>query len=471
MCSECESVWYCGPEHQADDWTAGHRAECRPLFKIEYSKVLSRYMVAIREIKAGQAVLRENAMILGPKMNSVPVCLGCHAALEPQAESEDYYRCRKCTWPLCSSKCEKSPRHSKECHLMASKKYNSSIKYDGVVKPDASYCVVTPLRCLLLEKSKYDELLTLESHVKIRSATDLYRVLKANLVPFIKDFLGLPYDEETILKVAGVLDTNCFAVRSFSSATIRGLYMRAAMLAHDCKPNTKHYFTEDMELVVLATVDIKKGTPITATYTQSLWGTEVRREHLLGAKCFQCSCQRCADPTELGTYLGALRCPKCKDGKVTSLKPLDTDSQWKCECGFKLTAEQVCRHHVDLQDQVKKLDKSKIETMEEFLQQQSKNPVVHDRIYEIVQVKHALLQLYAKKITELSPKQLQRYGNLLKELLDLANILEPGLTRLRGELLYDLHALRFLEVREKLTSGTIDKAKAQVFLKYYSSDM
>lgn len=43
-------------------------------------------------------------------------------------------------------------------------------------------------------------------------------------------------------------------------------------------------------------------------YTHMLWTTQARKEHLLNTKYFSCQCPRCADPTELGTHISALRC-------------------------------------------------------------------------------------------------------------------------------------------------------------------
>jgi hypothetical protein len=43
-------------------------------------------------------------------------------------------------------------------------------------------------------------------------------------------------------------------------------------------------------------------------YTHALWGTQARREHLAATKYFTCRCERCVDPTELGTYISGIRC-------------------------------------------------------------------------------------------------------------------------------------------------------------------
>lgn len=78
-----------------------------------------------------------------------------------------------------------------------------------------------------------------------------------------------------------------------------------------------------------------------------LQNTLKRREHLLENKFFECHCKRCSDPTELGTYSGALICPKCKTGLVLCDNPLDAESSWSCNnqqgnCpGYSITARSM----------------------------------------------------------------------------------------------------------------------------------
>ena len=73
---------------------------------------------------------------------------------------------------------------------------------------------------------------------------------------------------------------------------------------------------------------LAKGSKITATYTQPLWKTLNRREHLKMSKCFWCRCQRCRDPTEFGTGLSTLICNEC-GGKMLPMDPLDSETCWK----------------------------------------------------------------------------------------------------------------------------------------------
>ncbi len=147
---------------------------------------------------------------------------------------------------------------------------------------------------------------------------------------FMHHYLRLltKYSDLEILEACGKLDTNCFEVRQ-GGLNLRAMYRTACLMSHDCTPNTKHTFrSEDYAISLYATVPIAKGSVISATYTQTLWSTINRREHLWTSKCFWCDCARCADPTELGADSSAIRCTDCQ-GLVRSAAPLDDKSDWK----------------------------------------------------------------------------------------------------------------------------------------------
>lgn len=204
---------------------------------------------------------------------------------------------------------------------MTERKFKCTINYDGTSKKEPAYCVVAPLRIMVMKNRKpedYKKIMELQDHLEERINTPLYGVLKANLVTFIKTILCLEeFDENDLLKLAAILDTNAFDVRIPSKdVKVRALYTNAAMMAHNCVPNTRHVFDDNMQILFIATVDIPKGTTISASYTQPLYSTMRRRELLRQFKCFDCSCERCADPSEFGTYVGAIVCSKCSIGKV-----------------------------------------------------------------------------------------------------------------------------------------------------------
>lgn len=109
--------------------------------------------MATRDIKAGEKILQEKYCVLGPKIVCYPTCLGCNNIIELLPHERNFYKCSKCSWPLCGASCETSKLHIDECKLMASRKYICQINYvNDEKKMEPAYCVILPLRCLLLKQ-------------------------------------------------------------------------------------------------------------------------------------------------------------------------------------------------------------------------------------------------------------------------------------------------------------------------------
>lgn len=123
-------------------------------FKLQIASndTLGRFMIAKRNIKVNEVILREPPCVLGPKIASYAMCLGCNKTLIPPV-SGDFYKCSKCTWPLCGKSCETLPCHVDECKVMHEKNFKCSIINTGISKIETSYCVIVPLRVILMEKS------------------------------------------------------------------------------------------------------------------------------------------------------------------------------------------------------------------------------------------------------------------------------------------------------------------------------
>ena len=98
VCSACHTVTYCSSEHQKLDWKS-HKNSCCP-YKIEKNETLGRYVVAVRNIPKGTIILTEEPLVVGPKVYSPPICLGCHRKVDGT------YFCSKCGFPMCSAECE-----------------------------------------------------------------------------------------------------------------------------------------------------------------------------------------------------------------------------------------------------------------------------------------------------------------------------------------------------------------------------
>lgn len=62
------------------------------------------------------------------------------------------------------------------------------------------------------------------------------------------------------------------------------------------------------------------------------------------SRYFKCFCDRCQDPSELGSHLSTLKCPKCESdsGFMMQQNPTQEDSPWRCNIhNFVYTKQNV----------------------------------------------------------------------------------------------------------------------------------
>ncbi|KAF0303343.1 SET domain-containing protein SmydA-8, isoform B [Amphibalanus amphitrite] len=422
-CAACRQVHYCSRPHQKEHWKM-HKTSCRP-WTVKQTDELGRYMVATRAIQPGEVILREAPLVVGPKQATGPVCLGCHRPLTFDLDrgqlTPPAISCPGCRWSLCRPDCDRP----------------------ADLRPGASgaapaYGCVTPVRCLLLRDhpEAWSSLTSLEHHLDRRRQTALYRLNAAQLAGYLTAALPADCDvtENLVLEMCGVLDTNSFEVRTAESK-VRAIYASASLQNHDCRPNTRHVFDSDYVITVRATVPIAAGDVISTSYTQPLWNTAARQQHLQFSKCFTCHCERCQDPTELGTRLGSLTCTSCS-GALLSTEPAAAAAAWRCDrCGRREAAPQVVARRAQLTKTVQSAERT-VPGLEAAME--SLDP----RCSQRAEVAYALVQLYgtADGYTwkELSADQLRRKQQLCEQLLQLASCLTPGQSRFRGVLLLEL---------------------------------
>ncbi|CAH0725452.1 unnamed protein product, partial [Brenthis ino] len=412
-------------------------------YEIKHSDVMGRYVVATRDIKPGEVIIEAPALAVGPCSGCGLICLGCYRELDETSLTQ----CSGCKWPLCSSSCSglgKYTGHSTyECKTLKSVVPD----YSKMEDLKDSYQALTPLRCLLLKKEdpeKWKAVSSMEAHNAIRRARgDIWPMNERNVVQRFKKW-GLDFNEEEIHTVCGILEVNAFEVGG-SGANARALYDAAFLLAHDCTPSTTHTDAErrpGRPLTVRASIPHKTGDIISLCYAYTLQGTLKRREHLKLSKFFECACKRCSDPTELGTYASAFRCPKCT-ARVLPTAPLSPAAPWRCgHCTYEMPATAVQVLLKRLTDDFDQIDANDVAGFETFLSKYRN--VLHDSHYLCLSAKHSLSQLYGKvtdyMIHQMSEALLQRKVEICRDLMKVFDIIEPGYSRLRGITLYELHA-------------------------------
>ena len=72
LCDECRLVVTC-TNNMVDHRQGG---KCGP-FTIQYREGVGHYMVAVRDIKPMELILRENPVVVGPYTQTTPQCVEC----------------------------------------------------------------------------------------------------------------------------------------------------------------------------------------------------------------------------------------------------------------------------------------------------------------------------------------------------------------------------------------------------------
>ncbi|KAL0822091.1 hypothetical protein ABMA28_005455 [Loxostege sticticalis] len=423
-------------------------------YEVKHSDVMGRYLVAARDIRAGEVIIEEPALAVGPCSGCGLVCLGCYRELGDSSLA----KCRGCKWPMCCTACPGQGKYTGHSAYECDTLKNIPPDYSDLEDLRECYHALMPLRCLLLKKFdpvKWTGLSAMEAHNELRRARgDIWPMNERLVVQRLKKW-GLEYDPEEVHTVCGILEVNAFEVGG-SGANARALYDRAFLLAHACTPTTTHTDAErapGRPLTIRASVPHKKGDMISLCYAYTLQGTLKRREHIRHSKFFDCCCARCADPTELGTYASAFRCPKCA-GRVLPTAPLDPTALWKCidnGCSYTMPAAAVQLLLKRLTDEYDQIDGNDVPGFESFLHKYRN--VLHPAHYLCLSAQHSLSQLYGKvtdyMIHEMPESELNRKIQICRDLMKVFDVIEPGYSRLRGVTLYELHApLMILTTRD-----------------------
>ncbi|XP_022921191.2 SET domain-containing protein SmydA-8-like [Onthophagus taurus] len=441
-------------------------------FEERRNDIVGRYAVSNRDLKAGELIFSEKPFAYGPKNDSPPVCLGCYAYIDCT------YLCSKCSWPVCNETCENIPAHKNaECEVFA----NAMAKFMNVQDPYApclQYECITPLR-VLLAKEKHPDIWDkhvncMEAHLNDRKEKEIWKFNTINIVGYLRGTCKCDrFSEDLIHQVCGLLDVNAFEARTISGNAIRCLYPKLSTFSHNCVSNVTHSIEsngegneEDFKVTLKASVSINKGEELCTSYTYSMWPTMARRAFLKESKYFDCNCQRCSDPTELGTHMSTLKCMKCDNGVILSTAPLlDPESEWKCtHCQHSLKGTTVQKVFKTIQEEIDQAeameqDASAIETKESLYRKY--RSILHPRHAYFTILRISLAQMYGKVegyTMDILPNILyERKIELCQNIMENINVLEPGYTRLRGTILYELHAPIIMLARNLYNVDVINK--------------
>ncbi|KAF5306268.1 hypothetical protein FQA39_LY08966 [Lamprigera yunnana] len=471
----------------SDDFLVGvasRNKNCKKVYiKVSYihtSPELGRHLIATRDLNSDDLILCEYPLVFGPRPHVVeegPVpCIGCFRLII----AEQSPRCEGCGWPVCHAACEglRDPlNHGLECLILGLRPEGVINKFHDFYRQDT----LLVLRCLLLQKKgqkKWEQLMELESHLEARGPkTDIHKNVEERTVDYLtKNFLERLKDlerkaERDLLsetssaimhKIAGIIDVNALEINQ--DVELSAIYPVTSLLEHSCLSNTYHIFDnalENYKITVRASVPIGKGDHISTTYTHALWGTQARREHLMETKYFSCQCLRCKDPTELGTYLSALRCigidgQSC-GGNQLPLDPCNDATEWACDkCNVKLSNDEVAFlvNKIGSEVDYVQLSNPTVKEMRDLLDKILN--FLHPHHYHVYSIKHSLVQLYGYQQgylpNQISDELLLKKSEMCRELIAVTKTIDPGNARLplySGVLLHELFLANAFYVKRK----------------------
>ncbi|CAB0037977.1 unnamed protein product [Trichogramma brassicae] len=328
--------------------------------------------------------------------------------------------------------------------------------------------------CLLRDRQPelWRQIMAMESHLDERRGAPVWQERELGVVSVLRKY-GLEDDSsadpDELQRLCGVVDVNCFELRAPSSrpyqressqddnCLLRGLYATASIMSHECRGTACLAADESFSMSVYTAVPLARGQTVSFNYTSSLAGTLERREHLREGKYFRCDCRVCLDPLEAGSYASCLVCPRCRRDWVAlredTLKgeedPYGRGLGWQCRgCDRRYAGCLIESSIVLAKRWIGEVDTGSIRAMEHLLDKLSST--FHTNHYLMLSLKQKLLAAYRRDVSSSSSynstcsppasrKTLHRMYALCRELLSLLEIVEPGLSRLKAILLYEMH--------------------------------
>lgn len=143
-------------------------------------------------------------------------------------------------------------------------------------------------------------------------------------------------------------------------------------------------------------------------------------------KYFSCSCIRCNDPTELGTHLSSFKCTKCRKGYIIFVKEKDA---WRCTNCSHIFSKGLFNSILNcIQNLIEDIDQNNTKQVEDMITRLSKY-LAPNHSY-LIDLKQQLAVLYRNK--NQTCESLNKRKKLCEELLSVIEVLEPGISRLRG---------------------------------------
>ena len=447
LCSPCREVQLCpdcSPRHK-------HRGRCLPwtVKETRGEKVLT----ASRTIRPLEVVVTDLATVTVPLTKLS--CAGCGRAVSC------LYSCPHCQLPLCGTQCPRADHHAVECRGLSQ---SANTLVSQLTPEDKHHPIFTAIGCIrLLDLKKNNR----RSFLKLRNLNRKLDQIKedpaaAETLRSVREILEpCGYREEEVEDVFCLLRLYSYTLPDLEDSKVRSLFPVQALLSHSCLPNLQYIEAAGGRKIVLqATTKIQAGERLTVRLTPFLQGRLSLGQRLRDQRYLTCSCPRCSDSTELGTFTSAALCdgPGCAEqgGLILPINPRDLQSDWIC------TSCQVISSQANIEaieekyiERFSLLAQGDLAEYYRFLNELGER--FHASHHLVMRMAQFLVLLQGKRCESLPRERIETQTMLCDKLLNYVSRLDPGATVNRAKLLLEKNKADLLLAKLDYEAGKITR--------------
>ena len=412
-----------------------------------------KVVVARREIKPLEVVVRDVALVTVPLTKLS--CAGCGRGVNCQ------YSCPHCPLPLCGPECPRAEDHATECHVLRHSHTGDNIR---ITPDDKNHPIFTAVGCIrLLELKRNDQKSFQKLHHLNRKLDQIKEDRAASeSLSGVKDIL-LPcqYGEEEVEEAFCLLKLYSYTLSDLEDGKVRSLFPVQSLISHSCLPNLQYIEAEGGRKIVLqATSRISAGTRLTVRLTPFLQGrislTRTLRDH----HYLSCSCSRCSDSTELGTFTSSALCDgqTCSEegGLMLPINPRDSSSDWICtSCQVITSKEDIEAIEDKYIEKFSLLSQGDLTGYYRFLNELGER--FHASHHLVMRMAQFLVLLQGKNCQSLGRERIETQTMLCDKLLSYVSRLDPGATQNRAKLLLEKNKADLLLAKLDYEAGKISR--------------
>lgn len=375
-------------------------------------------------------ILQEDPLVVAPikikGAQEAVICVGCCCDLDGQGVC-----CPNCSWPMCGKpECWQEGSHHALGECLTMQRNNDTITFNDLARDQSFYLMhVLIKRCYALaerQPEKWKKLRAFTFSGKFLWPKELETSVKPTVVKVANQLVpNNASNREWMIGICLFFFTSSYELPALEGIRNEGLlvsyllnsfihpftkihfifqalYSTASMMSHSCVPNATRTFTKDGQIIIRAAVPIAKGAKITLNFTKSSFtGTMNRQIELQEKTKFElCRCERCKDPTELGTFASTIYCVECPNQEARGIllweDPLAFNyADWVCnKCPHRVSHSFVHNFMKMLEEKWLAVDRKSFADCERFLRQYS--DILHPQHYFFMELKLAICNIYAK---------------------------------------------------------------------------